>query len=164
MNEQAKYSALVDLWMHHNSMQFQWPSIILGAIFVAISIIVDRATIDLLVDTTRWGTDPEIQLSAGIPLLIIGLGTMVMLYTMARARIIMKVLEGEIGKMDTTFKDINHPKGPSGAKLIWRFLAIIALCALILGAAFSIGIRSLLIPLLATIMIPWIALCLYGWR
>ncbi len=163
MNDQEKYSALVGLWTHHNSTQFQWPSLILGAIFVAVSLLVDKVTVIKLVDTTKWGVDLEVQFGAGVPMLIIGGGTTVMLYTMARSRKIMIGLEVELIKLDGSFTKLNHPRGLSGAKLVWRFMALVALATLILGMLFFTGINWYLVPGFLITTVPWIALCVYAW-
>jgi hypothetical protein len=137
--------------------------VILGAVFVAVSLLVDKVTIRLLSDTAKSGECPEIQLGAGIPLLLIGIGTGVMLYAMARARKIMAGLEVEIGKLDSAFSGLNHPRGLSGAKLVWRFMALVALGGLICGMFFLIGIRWAVIPALVVAVTPWTVLCFYAW-
>jgi hypothetical protein len=68
MNEQERsvsqddrYTVLTSIWTHQNTIQFQWPSIILGAIFVALSLLIDKVTVAKLVDTAQWGVDPQVQ-------------------------------------------------------------------------------------------------------
>jgi hypothetical protein len=64
--------------------------------------------------------------------------------------------------MDSKFAEINHPRGPSGAKLIWRFMALVALVVLIMGACFLSGLNLYLaVGLVGTVM-PWLAVAWYG--
>lgn len=158
----SRYSALIDLWMHHNSTQFQWPSVILGAIFIAISLLVDDVTVSKLVDAKNWGFDPQVRYGAGLPLLTIGLGTAAMLYTMARARKIMKSLEKQLCQMDYDFSDLNHPSGPSGAKIIWGFMAFLGLIITSLGIFFFLGRQWYVILGWIAIVSVWIRLLAYG--
>jgi hypothetical protein len=153
---------LTTLWTHHNATQFQWPSIILSTVFVAASLLVSSVTSAKLVDTEQWGVDPEVKYGAAVPLLLIGTGTMAMLYTMARSRKIMEQLEVELEQIDGSFRKLNHPKGPSGAKLIWRFMAIIAIVTIVLASLFFCGVTWYLLVPLSITMPPWCALCLYG--
>jgi hypothetical protein len=171
MNEQergtsqdARYTALTLIWTHQNTTQFQWPSIILGAIFVALSLLIDKVTAAKLVDTAQWGVDPQVKWGAGVLMVLIGLGTTVMLYTMARSRRVRKRVEGELADMDSKFAEINHPRGPSGAKLIWWFMALVALAVLIMGACFLSGLKLYLAVGLAVTVIPWLAVAWYGVR
>ena len=163
MNDNTKYTALTSLWTHHNSTQFQWPSIIIGSVFVAITILVDKDTISNLIDTNAWGNDGAVQYGCALPLLFIGIGIMAMLYTMARARKIMGNIEDEINKIDNSFITMNHPNGFSGAKLIWRFMAFIAFFTSVFGSFLLCGLSWVVIlPLFITI-VPWAATCWYGW-
>ena len=159
---EPRYSALVDLWMHHNSTQFQWPSVILGAIFIAISLLVDDVTVSKLVDTKNWGFEPQVRYGAGLPLLTIGFGTAAMLYTMARARKIMKSLEKQLCQIDHAFSDLNHRSGPSGAKIIWGFMAFLGLTITSLGIFFFLGSQWYVVLGWIAIVSVWIRLLTYG--
>lgn len=158
----TRYSTLAQLWAHHNTTQFQWPPIILGAVFVAVSLLVDKVTIDALIKTEEWGQDPAVRFGAGVPLIFIGIGTMVMLYTMARARKIMGRLEKELVEIDRTFRKANHPRGMSGAKLVWRFMALVAAAGLVVGFRFLSGPEIQIISWESPVYALWIALFIYG--
>lgn len=161
IDPKERYSALVELWTHQNSTQFQWPALILGAVFVAVSLLVDKVTIGLLVDTTKWGMDPQVRFGAGLPLLFIGTGTLIMAYAMGRHRKVMRGLEDELDNLDSSFSGLMHPGGPSGTTLVWGFMAIIALAALILGVIFFAGapLKFGSIISLLVVILPWIYLC-----
>jgi hypothetical protein len=120
MDDNERYSVLVALWTHHDNSSLQWPAVVLGAVFVAISLLVDKVTVTKLIDSSNWGTDSMVRYGAGVPLLIVGAGMTVILYMMRRARKILPGLEVELVKIDKSFSELNHPKGrPSGAKLVW---------------------------------------------
>jgi hypothetical protein len=158
----SRYSALIDLWIHHNSTQFQWPSVILGAIFIAISLLVSEVTVSKIVDVKNWGFDPQVRYGAGLPLLVIGFGTAAMLYTMARARKIMKSLERKLCQIDGSFSELNHPSGPSGAKIIWGFMACLGLIITSLGVFFFFGRQWYITLGWIAILSVWIRLLAYG--
>src|SRR5687768_15916779 len=90
-----RYSALAEVWTNHNTTLWQWPALILAAVFVAIPLLVEKITIEEIVQVNLWGTNACIKYGAGIPLLFIAFGTMVMLYPMARIRKVMKRVENE---------------------------------------------------------------------
>ena len=156
------YSALIDLWIHHNSTQFQWPSVILGAIFIAISLLGNEATVAKVVDTNNWGFDPQVRYGVGLPLLTIGFGTAAMLYTMARARKIMKSLERQLCQIDDSFSELNHPSGPSGAKIIWGFMACLGVIITSLGTFFFLGRQWYIVLGWIAIVSIWIRFLAYG--
>lgn len=145
--QNARYSALIILWCHHNTIQLQWPPVIVGAALLIISNIIP-GKITKISNSSIWGKDPELILVVGIPMLVTGLGLLILIYIMKRARSIMGHLENQISAMDRSaniekgFHLINHPPGFSGARLIFQYLLIC--CALpitIFGAIFSFGLK-----------------------
>jgi hypothetical protein len=148
------------MWIHQNTTQFQWPTLILSAVFVAISVLADKETVTAIVKAMECGsTNSQVQYGAGIPLFLIGVGTLAMTYAMGRNRRVLRLLEDELDKkeklheLDPTFSDLVHPPGWSASKLIWWFLAFISLTSLSL-AVFSIAgakwCLKTMIPLLVT--------------
>jgi hypothetical protein len=142
----ARYSALTNMWTHHNSMQLQWPAIVISAALVVISIAIP-GQLSAITNTVLWGRDASLAFNSGIPLLLTGLGIITILYMMGRGQKIMNLLESEIseieiklGKTDKSFKEINRPEGFSGRKLA-RFYMIIflALPTIFFGFSFIFG-------------------------
>jgi hypothetical protein len=153
MKSEDRYAALVEMWIHQNTTQFQWPALVLSAVFVAVSVLADKETVTAIVDIKEWGTNPQVQYGVGVPFLLIGVGTLAMTYAMGRNRQVLRFLENELdkedklSKLDPKFSCLVHPPGASGAKLIWWFLAFIALATLWLGVLFVAGVNWYLIPI-----------------
>lgn len=153
-------SDLKDLWTHHNGTQLQWPSVVIGAALLVISNILSGSTSKLL-DPSLWGHDPEVILKYGVPLIIAGLGINVMLYTMARARKIMNVIEGEIMLIENSlgisrgnFHVINHPGGLSGTRILRVYIALfLGFPTVIFGTAFVMGLQWSLIFWTTSLMV-----------
>jgi len=143
----VRYSTLIDLWNHHNGMQLQWPAVIVGASLLVLSSVIP-GKIPKILNHTLWGRDSELVLVVGLPMMLVGIGLVVLLNIMRRARKIMGVLENEISEIEKLsniekyFKDINHPRGVSGAKLLWFYLLIgFALPIMAFGTLFSFGLK-----------------------
>ena len=117
MKSKERYAALVDMWIHQNTTQFQWPTLILSAVFVAVSVLADKETVTAMVNVKEWGANPQVQYGAGGPLLLIGVGTLAMTYAMGRNRRVLHFLEDELDKedklngFDLTFSRVVHPSG-----------------------------------------------------
>jgi hypothetical protein len=143
----ARYSSLIDLWSHHNAMQLQWPAVVISATLVVISIVIP-SQLSTITNTSLWGHDVSLTLSSGIPLLLSGLGIATVLYMMGRGQEIMGMLEteinlteGELGKVQQTFKQLNHPKGLSARKLIrFYMIFLLALPTMFFGMCFTLGL------------------------
>jgi hypothetical protein len=170
VKSKERYAALVNMWIHQNSTQFQWPTLILSAVFVAVSVLVDKETVTAIVNVEEWGANPQVQYGAGVPLLLIGVGTLAMTYAMGRNRRVLGLLEDELdeedkrNELDPTFSSVVHPSGWSASKLIWWFLAFIALTTLWLGVLFVAGASwcpTTTIPLLVTITVWTLATVVY---
>jgi hypothetical protein len=145
--ENARYAALVDLWCHHNTIQLQWPPVIVGAALLIISSIMP-GKVSKISNHSYWGNDLELILVVGIPMLLTGLGLLILIYIMKRARTIMIDLEQQISTIDELrgvergFYLINHPPGLSGARLISHYLLIcFALPITTFGILLSVGLR-----------------------
>jgi hypothetical protein len=159
-----RYAALMDLWIHHNSILFQWPSVVISAAVIVISIVVSGSS-SRMMDITRWGSDVVLKFSAGVPLLITGIAIIVMLYQMGRSRRIVLTLdeeldsiESELGQVRTKFSRINHPKGLSGPRLIRIYMAVcLAAPMMFLGLSFIFG---LIVGVILSVMfvVGWIVL------
>ena len=117
VKSKERYAALVDMWIHQNTTQFQWPTLILSAVFVAVSVLADKETVTAMVNVNEWGANPQVQYGAGVPLLLIGVGTLAMTYAMGRNRRVLHFLEDELDKedklngFDLTFSRVVHPSG-----------------------------------------------------
>lgn len=140
-----QYSTLISVWTHHNSTRLQWPAIIIGAAFVVIA----NGNFSDVIYIQDWGLKPELIIKAGIPLLLAGLGTFIMLYIMQRASKHMQAVEDVIDQIEAQegvvigqrFKQINHQKGFSGPKLITLFMVFcLAIPMTFFGCVICFGI------------------------
>ena len=142
-----RYSALSQLWMHHNTCQLQWPVVIIGVVLVGLSTL-SASLMPLLTVPRNWGTVPAVM-TLGICFLFAGIAVALMCHTMSRARIIMRrteeqlrLIEDQLGirppLMD--FGALNHPPGVSGPLLLRCFLAIgVCVPINVLGFLFALG-------------------------
>lgn len=154
----VRYPALVQLWYHHNQMQLQWPALIVGTALLFLAyIIVSKAS--RILDVAAWGHDRELIFVVGLPMALTGVGLLVILHLMKRARLIMRIIEDQLiemeqGRVDLTFSDINHPPGRSGARFIWYFMLVcLALPMLVFGILFSFGIVRFVAALIAVLFL-----------
>lgn len=162
-----RYTTLVDTWGHHNTMQLQWPSIIISTTIIVFSILISAHPANLF-ETSFWGKDLFIIIGFGIPLILLGTGILSMLYVMGRARQIMNAIENELtdiegkfGFKGPGFSSINHPKGFSGSKLLKSYLLIcLATPLVIIGAFFCVGITLALI-IIHTLLIPYLFISIW---
>jgi len=142
-----RYSSLVDIWSHHNTMQLQWPSITITTVLIVLSILFSRQ-LDKFLNINLWGYDKTVIFMGGIPMLLIGMGTCTMIYLMGRAKRVMIQIEKEIIQIEKeleingkSFYDLNHPKGFSGAKIARLYLIIfIAYPFTFIGFLMTLGI------------------------
>jgi len=156
-----RYSTVIELWIHHNSIQLQWPAVVISAALVVISIIVP-GHLASVTSINAWGQDPSLALSAGLPLLLTGSAILVMSYVMDRGQKIMVALESEIDAVGnqlfetrSSFKDMNHPEGISGSRMAKLYITVcLALPTVFFGLSFILG----MIP--GTIVF---SLCLMVW-
>jgi hypothetical protein len=65
-----------------------------------VPLLVEKITIEEIVKVNHWGINVRVKYGAGIPLLLFALGTMVMLYPMARTRKVMKRVERELNEIE----------------------------------------------------------------
>jgi hypothetical protein len=167
-----RYSALAEVWTNHNTTLWQWPALILAAVFVAVPLLVEKITIEEVVKVNLWGINVRVKYGAGIPLLLFAFGTMVMLYPMARTRKVMKRVERELNEIEKLnsvkryFGVVNHPSGMSGPLLLWVFLAVLAIVLMILGLFFLIGLNYhgyMLAAIAFTFCLLWYAYCCVNW-
>lgn len=158
----ARYSALIELWIHHNTDQLQWPAVMIGAALIVIPIVASSYSTKL-VDVNLWGRDLPIALGAGLPFVITGTAMLVMQYLMKRSRKITAALEEEIlkiennaGKIQNNFKVLNHQEGFSGSLLIRLYMiVIIALPLNLLGFSFLVGPLWGSVIWMITLLIWW---------
>lgn len=161
-----RYTWLIDLWSHHNSTQLQWPALVISAALIVISIVIPNQ-LPLLTQVNLWGVDTTLALGAGIPLVLAGLGIVVILYMMGRAQSILTRIELEIaqveeklGESGCPFRTLNHSAGLSGVTLVRLFIvSFLALPTILLGWIFIIGpIAGSVVAtviFLAWLMIEW---------
>ena len=146
---QHRHDALYLLWMHHSTVQSQWPAVVAGVVFVGLATITSTGAPTLL-DLDAWGGSGKTKLM-GVALVFAGLGTMAMMHTMSRARSIMKRIEQTIDELEAysgvpaaqRFGAVNHPSGVSGPLLIRYFLVwLVALPSLCVGMLLFWGVRA----------------------
>lgn len=144
-----RYSALMQLWVHHNEILFQWPSIIITAALVVISVLISDVS-ERIRQTRVWQNDIILRLEAGVPLLLTGLAIIIMIYAMGRSRKIVLTLDRELSNIEqlessgnfnfTQFDQINHPRGFSSPKLLRLYMTIfLAAPLMFLGVSMVIG-------------------------
>src|SRR6185295_2555757 len=108
----------------------------------------DPATLAIIESPPQWGHDPLLRYAVGLPLFIAGVGSILILYIMSRARRIMEDLEADmeiieqhLGEVAGHFRTLNHPRGLSGPILLRRFLSLgVATPMVFFGAGFMAGV------------------------
>ena len=143
----SRYSALTQLWTHHNQILFQWPAIILTAALVVISVLISDV-LNRIRHTPSWREDISLRLEAGVPALLTGVALILMLYSMGRSRRIILALDDELNSIEQSsltspfvpFNQLNHPSGLSAPSLLRWFMALFLAAPLtLLGFALSFG-------------------------
>ncbi len=145
----TRYSALIDTWSHHNTMQLQWPSMAITTVLIVLSILASNQ-LDRFLDVANWGRNRIVIFGGGVPLLLLGLGTCAMLYLMGRAKRVMNQIEKQITQIEKeysinegTFSSLNHPKGISGVRLVRTYLTfLVSFPVSILGFLMTFGCNS----------------------
>ena len=58
-----RYAALANIWIHQNATQFQWPTLILSAVFVAVSVLLDNETVTAMAmeKPEKWVDNPQVR-------------------------------------------------------------------------------------------------------
>lgn len=149
----ARYTTLVEMWAHHNTNQLLFPQIIISAVLIVLSLVLNdqpAGKIQRVLDPTLWGNAYDLQVGVGVPLLITGLAIAPMIYAMGRSRRIMQGIKVELTKIEDKiynvdeggFAILNHPYGIS-ATIILRFFMIFVLGLPItaVGLLILLGIR-----------------------
>ena len=159
LNIENRYSILVKLWIHQNRILYQWPAVVLAAIFVAVTELLNDIT-----DITKWGVDKKLQFGTSIPLLVIGIGTLIMTYTMRRHQKILQNLEKQLKTLDPILYRCIHlrTKGIRGSILLQIFLTIIGSVLLSVSVLSFTGtdLHRVKILLLVGIALIGIRLCI----
>ncbi len=130
-----------------SSDQLQWPTVIIGSALLVVSIVIPN-NLSNLTKISLWGSDPSVVFGAGVPLLLAGIGVIIMQYLSKRSQIIMAAIEKEIveienelGQVKQDFKSINHRKGISASRLIRYYIIVgFALPMLFFGSSFILGL------------------------
>ena len=159
---QHRHDDLYFLWMHHSTVQSQWPAVVAGVVFVLLVTIVGNGAPTLL-NLNAWGQSGQSRLM-GVALVFAGLGTMAMMHTMSRARSIMKKIEQILDDIEARqgvpatqrFGVVNHPSGLSGPLLIRRFLVwLVAMPSFCIGIMLFFGVRAWPICILVAAGLLW---------
>lgn len=74
----------------------------------------------------------------------------------------MKSLEKQLCQIDHDFSNLNNPSEPSGAKLIWGFMAFLGLTITSLGIFFFLGSQWHVVLGWIAIVSVWVRLLTYG--
>jgi hypothetical protein len=157
----TRYQMLINLWAHHNTMQFQWPAVIITAALLIISTVIPSRFSNIS-NFQSWGHDLALIITVGVPLLLTGVGMIALLYTMGRGQKIMSETEREIVKIEKEldknyidFSYLNHPKGFSGARLLRFYMTLcLAIPITLFGAMFIWGV-TIGVIVCATISTIW---------
>ena len=62
VESKERYAALANMWIHQNATQFQWPTLILSAVFVAVSVLLDNETVTAMAmeKPEKWVDNPQV--------------------------------------------------------------------------------------------------------
>jgi hypothetical protein len=157
----CRYSALTQLWEHHNTSQLQWPVVIIGVVLVGLATLSATFRSELAV-TANWG-DPPVR-TLGFCFLLAGTAMAIMCYTMSRSRIIMRrteqalhFIEEQLGITSPLmhFGELNHPPGISGPLLLRLFLAL-AVCVPINTLALLLSFGLKVGGVLSVVVLGWL--------
>jgi hypothetical protein len=151
----SRYEALVQLWIHHNTMRLQWP---LGsfAVIVAFLAIVATALNKDISDPANWGVDSSVRRLGGGSILLSSIVVFLIAVAVRRYETFLNSVATEIGEIEKkyqvgevrdnnsratwiNFKAMNHPEGRTGRNHIFYSLLVAGPILLGFGAVIICG-------------------------